>query len=91
MTDKLEIGKLYYNPEQECIVRLFEIDHSKHWPYKYDLPDGDGTEGNHYEASWTDELYDKEDILEEIEILKAQIKVFKKVIKQLDKGSQSSH
>ena len=86
-----EIGKLYYDPERECVVRLFAINPKSAWPYKVDEPNGNGVEGNHKEASWTSELWDKNFILEEIENLKAQIKVFKKVIKQLDKPSQSSH
>lgn len=65
-----EVGKIYWCPEQEFIVRLIEIDNSSYWPYRYDTPDG---KGGFYDGDSTRDLWDKEECLEEITRLEAEI------------------
>lgn len=74
-----EIGKLYWCPEQECVVELLNINADSRFPYNYKYIDCDETDD-------ADELWDKEEALEEIADLEYKtnaLQTFVDIVKEM--------
>lgn len=74
MTD-IKVGGKYYDPEQECVVQVFEIEdeENSHFPYLVGDLESTGNDNPLYgDAYWTDgdNLWDEEQILEELKSLR---------------------